>query len=224
MTVYGYARVSTTRQADQGESLEVQKRKIQGYADMEGLTVAKVFIERGVSAARGLAERPEGRALLDRLEPGDAVICSKLDRMFRSAADALQTCETFSERQIDLHLLDLGHGSVTGENGNGISHLVFTILSAVAEFERGRIAERISETKAKLREEGRYQGGVVPFGYRLTKDNMLEPVAAEQRAVKRIVKLRADGKSLRATAADMAKRGFKLSHQRVSDILDRQED
>ena len=46
--VYGYAWVSTACQADEGESLEVQRRQIDGYAHMQGLTLDKVFTERGV--------------------------------------------------------------------------------------------------------------------------------------------------------------------------------
>ena len=64
------------------------------------------------------------------------------------------------ERGISLHMIDLG-GDVTG---NGISKLVFTILSAVAEAERDRIRERVTQAKQDQRERGRYLGGKVPFG------------------------------------------------------------
>ena len=60
MAVYGYVRTSTTRQTAAGESLEVQRRTVTGYALMHGLALARVFVERGVSGARPLAERPEG--------------------------------------------------------------------------------------------------------------------------------------------------------------------
>ncbi len=89
MAVYGYARVSTSRQAEDGESLDVQQRTITGYAMMQGLGLDRVFIERGVSGSKPLADRPEGAALLAALRPGDAVVTAKLDRMFRSALDAL---------------------------------------------------------------------------------------------------------------------------------------
>jgi Resolvase, N terminal domain len=50
---YGYARVSTVHQADEGESLDVQQRQMAGYAQMQGLSIDKVFVERGVSGSRG---------------------------------------------------------------------------------------------------------------------------------------------------------------------------
>ena len=67
----------------------MQQRVIGGYATMQGLKLDKMFVERGVSGSKPLGERPEGAALLALLQPGDVVITPKLDRMFRSALDAL---------------------------------------------------------------------------------------------------------------------------------------
>jgi DNA invertase Pin-like site-specific DNA recombinase len=52
MTTYGYSRVSTVRQADEGESLEVQERIIAGYALQHSIKVDRVFVERGVSGSK----------------------------------------------------------------------------------------------------------------------------------------------------------------------------
>ena len=79
------------------------------------------------------------------------IITPKLDRRFRSAADALGTLEELKRPGHGLVMIDLG-GDVTG---NGISKLVFTILSAVAENERDRIRERIREVKRHLGVTGR---------------------------------------------------------------------
>jgi len=89
MPVYGYTRVSTDRQADEGESLGAQQRVIEGYAMMLGLTLDEIFVERGVSGSKPPRDRPEGSRLLAALELGDVLITPKLDRMFRSALDAL---------------------------------------------------------------------------------------------------------------------------------------
>jgi putative DNA-invertase from lambdoid prophage Rac len=99
---------------------------------------SRVSSERGVSGSKPLADRPEGAALLSALQPGDTVITPKLDRMFRSASDALANLDAMKRKCISLHMIDLG-GDVTC---NGIAKLVFTILSAVAEAERDRIKER----------------------------------------------------------------------------------
>ena len=124
MAVYGYVRVSTAKQASEGESLDVQQRTIAGYAMMHGLVLTRTFVEAGVSGSVPLAERPQGRALLTALQAGDGVITAKLDRMFRSALDALGVLAGLKDQQVSLHMIDLG-GDVTT---NGISKLVFTII------------------------------------------------------------------------------------------------
>src|SRR5690349_18779006 len=68
MAVYGYVRVSTDRQADDGESLGTQQRIIEGYAMMNALTLDRIFVERGVSGSKQLGERAEGTRLLAALK------------------------------------------------------------------------------------------------------------------------------------------------------------
>jgi putative DNA-invertase from lambdoid prophage Rac len=217
MATYGYARVSTDRQADDGESLGTQQRTIEGYAMMQGLALDRVFVERGVSGSKPLAERPQGERLLATLKAGDTVITPKLDRMFRSALDALDVLGQLQKRGISLHMIDLG-GDVTG---NGISKLVFTILSAVAEAERDRIRERIRDVKADQRKRHRYLGGTVPFGWRVADDGELVEVPDQQAAIRRAQQLRRDGQSLRAIASALAEDGVRLSHEGVKGIVSR---
>jgi putative DNA-invertase from lambdoid prophage Rac len=97
------------------------------------------------------------------------VITAKLDRMFRSASDALGTLEALKEQSVALHMIDLD-GDVCG---NGISKLVFRILSAVAENERDRIRERIRDVKRHLASQGVYGDGKQPFGYDIVGDRLV---------------------------------------------------
>jgi putative DNA-invertase from lambdoid prophage Rac len=103
-------------------------------------------------------------------------------------------------------MIDLG-GDVTG---NGISKLVFTILSAVAEAER----DRIRHVKADQRRRRRYLGGLVPFGWRVGPDGDLVEVPQQQAAIRRAQRLRARGLSLRAIAS-----GVRISHETVKRIV-----
>src|SRR3954454_13765123 len=199
MKVYGYTRVSTERQADEGESLDVQQRQIGGYAMMKGLEIGRVFVERGVSGSTHLNERPQGAALLAALEPGDVVVTAKLDRMFRSALDALDVLQHLKARGISLHMVDLG-GDVTG---NGISKLVFTILSAVAEAERDRIREHIVDVKRCQKTRGRFLGGSRLFGWQIAADGSLEPLESERKALLAMRRMQNAGKSLPTIATAM---------------------
>ncbi len=82
-------------------------------------------------------------------------------------------------------MMDLG-GDVTS---NGISKLVFTILSAVAEAERDRMRERIADVKRDQKQRGRYLGGSIPSGYRLGDDRTLIENEGEQIAIRGMVAL-----------------------------------
>jgi DNA invertase Pin-like site-specific DNA recombinase len=218
MKVYGYCRVSTTEQANGGLSLETQRQQIIGYCMMKGWQVAEFFIEAGVSGSVPLADRPEGQRLLAALDTGDIIITAKLDRAFRSAADALGTLEQLKEDGVGLHMIDLG-GDVTG---NGISKLVFTILSAVAENERERIRERIRDVKQHRASQRLYNGGKRPFGFDVV-DGKLVPNVNEQAALTRAKILRQQETSLRDIAAVWASEfGLpKVDAKSVARILDR---
>ena len=222
MKVYGYCRVSTAEQANGGLSLDQQKQQITGYSMMKGWQVAEFFVEAGVSGSVPLADRPEGQRLLAVLQPGDVVVAAKLDRAFRSAADALETLEELKKDKIGLHLIDLG-GDVCG---NGISKLVFTILSAVAEQERDRLRERIRDAKRHRASQSLFNGGKRPFGFDVEgegKNRHLVPNATEQAALARGKALQSKGTTLRAIASIWADEfGLKkFDANSVRRILDR---
>jgi putative DNA-invertase from lambdoid prophage Rac len=214
MAVYGYVRVSTKAQAEDGLSLEAQERQLNGYAMMQGLQVDELFIEKGVSGAKCFASRPEGSRLFDVMKSGDTLICSKLDRLFRSARDALTVSDELKQKGVSLHLLDLG-GDVTG---NGISKMFFTIVASFAEFERDRIAERISDVKSNEKEKGRYLGGTRPFGYQIADDGSLTKNKGEQSVIKQIFKLRKTGLSYRKIVESLSE-DVQISHVAVRKIL-----
>lgn len=215
MTTYGYCRVSTTTQANDGESLDVQRRQIEGWGHMQGTTIDHVFIERGISGSIAVQERPEGGVMWSKLKNGDTVVAAKLDRLFRSALDALQTVEDLKTRGVSLVLLDLG-GDISG---NGLSKLFLTIAAAFAEAERDRIRERVSQSKRDSRQRGRYLGGKIPFGYTVV-DGALVEVPAEQAVIVSAKAMRDAGKALRTIQHDLiAEYGRKLSLDALSRIV-----
>lgn len=221
--IYGYTRVSTNEQATEGQSLESQERMIQGYAQMKWAKVDEpvihFFSDAGVSGSVPLSERPDGQALLEKVATGDHIIVSKLDRMFRSSVDALNTLEVLKNRGVSLHMIDLG-GDVCG---NGISKLVFTILSAVAESERVRISERIKDAMANKRANGEYLGGRKPFGYEVVDGKLVEN-DHEQALIRGMINLHMQGDSYR-DIADYAKRhGCEMPPMSVYRIIHRELD
>ena len=218
---YGYARVSTEMQSESGISLDEQQRKIEARCIENGWHLEHVFIDAGVSGGTPLGKRPEGARLLAAVQPGDVIVAARMDRMFRSAVDALQTIESFKQRKISLWLLDLGNDC----SGNGISELIVTVLAAVAQFERGLISERIKDAKRNQRRALRHQGGTRPFGFAVVEEDEIKklvPIPEEQQAIADIVKLRKKGATLMAIRDQMRARGFgRLSHETVRQILRR---
>lgn len=219
--IYGYTRVSTLDQAS-GTSLHEQERKIKGLALVHGAdepSQVQIYRDEGVSGSVPLEQREQGGYLLDVLAPGDLLIVAKLDRAFRSAEDALRKASLLKERGIDLVIADIGQDPVTH---NGAGKLFFTLLAAMAEFERERILERTREGRHAKRSRGGYIGGNAPFGYRVAgegRGSRLVPVPEEQEAVRTILEARAEGLSLRAVAALVQERhGLSLSHTAVKRV------
>jgi DNA invertase Pin-like site-specific DNA recombinase len=148
----------------------------------------------------------------------DLVIAPKLDRMFRSALDALQVVEALKTRGVKLHLIDLG-GDIAG---NGLSKLFLTIAAAFAEAERDRIRERVGQVKADQKARGRFLGGSRPFGFNvIERDDGVELVRdeTEQAAIADMVAMRAQGLALRPIAEAMRAKGHAISHEGVARVL-----
>lgn len=214
MAVYGYARCSTQTQADAGETLGVQERQLQGWALMSGQEIANVFVEEGVSASIPLDKRPQGKALLSVLKRGDVVVASRLDRLFRSALDALQTVEKARSKGVTITIID-GLGEITG---NGMGRAFMTIAATFAELEREHIQERIRTVKLDQRQRGRYLGGKVPYGFTVEAGELV-PVPEAQPVLEAIRKLRAKGEPLRAIRQTVEKKfGQRLSLDAISRI------
>ncbi len=141
-----------------------QERKIRGFAAMQmDEPEVSIFSDPGISGSIPLDERPSGIRMLAALKVGDTIVAAKLDRLFRSATDALQSVEAFHKQGIHVVLLDVSAEPIAS---SGVGKLFFTILASVAEFERWRIAERMNDgRKAKLAKGG-YAGGHAPYGWR----------------------------------------------------------
>lgn len=225
---YGYSRVSTTEQATDRGSLDDQQRRIEGAAMIRGERLTRVFTDPGVSGSVDLSLRPAGADLLAAIQPGDVVIAAKMDRMFRSARDALATVERLRERGVRLILADMGTDPVTE---NGASKLFFTMLAAFAEFERTRIAERVTDGKRAKRAKGGHTGGSAPLGKRVVgtgRDARLEDDPTETALLARLRELRERGFSYDHTAVALEAEGFRgrtgkpLARQQLHRLLTRQ--
>jgi len=138
-SVFGYARVSTETQ-----NLDRQIDQLQKYG------VSEIFNEKMTGTKR---DRPELTELLNRMTAGDTVVIESLSRLGRSTKDLIELTETFHSKGV--HLVSLKE-SIDTNTSTG--KLLFTLMSAIAQFERDTIADRTREGLKSARARGRTGG------------------------------------------------------------------
>lgn len=214
--IRGYSRVSTVEQVD-GSSLDTQRKALEQF----GATA--FYPDEGISGSVPLSQREMGEELLADAQPGDTIVATKLDRMFRSARDALVMAEHLEDRGVKLVLLDISRDPV---NAGGVGKLIFTILAAVAEMERTRIRDRVKEGRQAKKARGGHMGGVAPFGWRVVgsgKAAVLEEVPSQQAALVTIRQAKDAGLSLRDISRVVQEvHGEYVSHVAIARILERE--
>lgn len=179
--ILSYVRCST-REQNEGTTIAEQERKNRAVAQLRSADLGYDFLnfaDIGVSGTIPLGDRPAGKDLLAMAKRGDTVIGTKLDRLFRSAKDALVTAEAFKKRGIDLILTDLGTEPITQ---NGVAKIVFGLLAMVAEFERDRMIERLNEGRKAKKAKGGHIAGSAPYGFKVVgrgREAKLEPFEEE---------------------------------------------
>jgi putative DNA-invertase from lambdoid prophage Rac len=208
--ILGYIRCSTADQVKEDRSsLQTQTDIIEGFARTRGADRfgVQIYTDAGVSGATKLSFRPAGSELLAAMKVGDTVVASKLDRMFRSASDALNMIDVFKERGVALILFDMGTDSVTE---SGVSKFLFTILAAVADMERVRIKERTAEGRKAKKAKGGPVGNT-PFGYRKVGEghaSIMVPDVGEQSAMRQMREMFQQRKKYREISEALAAQGL----------------
>lgn len=143
--IYGYARVSTVKQMKNGNSIDEQKAKLIEAGAQEIITDSYTGTKM---------ERPNFTALLERLQPGDKLIVTKLDRFARTAVEGGAIVKALHEKGVTIHILNMGIADNTP-----MGRLMVTMLLAFAEFERDMIVERTQGGKDIARANGKRVDG-----------------------------------------------------------------
>jgi DNA invertase Pin-like site-specific DNA recombinase len=156
----GYLRVSRDEQADSGLGLEAQRQRITAYCQLTGLSLTEVFEDPGISAGKPLASRPAGSQLLAVARKNKAVVVvAKLDRLFRSVADAAHSIADFNKMGIPLVAIAEGFDTT-----NPYGRPMAQITSVFAELERAMIRQRTRSAMSVTRSRGERISGHAPFG------------------------------------------------------------
>lgn len=144
--VFAYCRVSTQ---DQSNENQVQEIRSAGFE----VQPHRIF-EECVSGSIPAMERDGFRRLIDRLEWGDVLIVTKLDRLGRNAMDVRATVQKLSDQKVCVHCLALGGVDLTCAAGK----MTMAVISAVAEFERDLLIERTQAGLRRAKSEGKKLG------------------------------------------------------------------
>jgi putative DNA-invertase from lambdoid prophage Rac len=143
---FAYCRVSTA-----GQTTENQVREIEAA----GFQVdPRRLITESVSGASAIEQRPGFMKLLDRMESGDLLIVTKMDRLGRNAMDVQATVKRLDAADIRVHCLQLGGADLTSAAGK----MIMGMLNTFAEFERDLLIERTQAGLERARAKGKHLG------------------------------------------------------------------
>jgi putative DNA-invertase from lambdoid prophage Rac len=143
---FAYCRVSTIDQTTENQVLEIQQ---------SGFSIdAKRMIQESISGSVAANQRPQFTKLLDKLESGDVLVVTKLDRLGRNAMDVRATVEMLDKQGVKVHCLALGGVDLTSPAGK----MTMGVIAAVAEFERDLLVERTHAGLERAKAQGKTLG------------------------------------------------------------------
>lgn len=143
---FAYVRVSTTGQTTENQIREIEAAGFQ--------VEPRRIITETVSGSTAIAQRRGFTRLMDRLESGDVLIVTKLDRLGRDAIDVSTTVKALAEMGVKVYCLALGGADLTSSAGT----MTMNVLNAVAQFERDLLIERTQSGLKRAKSEGKTLG------------------------------------------------------------------
>ncbi|NDW07614.1 recombinase family protein [Jiella pacifica] len=144
--IFAYVRVSTVGQTTENQLGEIRAAGFQ--------VEPRRIVAETVSGSVAASERPGFAKLVDRLEEGDILVVTKLDRLGRNAMDVRKTVDRLDEGGIKVHCLALGGVDLTSPAGR----MTMGVINAVAEFERDLLIERTQAGLIRAKAEGKTLG------------------------------------------------------------------
>lgn len=161
---FAYVRVSTTGQTTENQIQEIEAA---------GFNVEPHrIVTETVSGSVPIAQRQGFSRLIDKLESGDILIVTKLDRLGRDAIDVSSTVRNLAELGIKIYCLALGGADLASSAGT----MTMNVLNAVAQFERDLLIERTQSGLLRAKKEGKALGR--PFSLSVSqKRNVREDLA-----------------------------------------------
>ncbi len=199
MKAFSYLRVSSRGQID-GDGFDRQREKISKWAESNGFSIKREFLEEGISGTNELSDRPAMIELLAAIASNGVrtVIVERADRFARDLVASELLLREFTRLGVKVIEAEGGNDLSAGDDDNPTAKLVRQILGAVSEFEKTSIVLKLRAARTRVRKENGRCEGRKPFGER----------KGEAETLKLIRKLRRKPKG-----------GKRLSYARIADRL-----
>lgn len=165
-----YVRVSTDDQADRG-TIESQVEYAHKYCDLNDIKIIREYRDDGVTGTLPLQDRPAGHDLLQDAQAGlfTTVLVFKLDRLGRATRVILNAIYDLEKTGVKLKSM-----TEPFDTGDASGRFLLTILAGVADLERSNILDRMWLGANRAAAEGKWLGGIVPYGYIKNDEGYLE--------------------------------------------------
>lgn len=186
---YGYVRVSTAIQAQEGSSIDEQERKIKAWAEMNNKKLVKIFKDEGVSGTF-MFERPGFKSLMSLIDKGDVLVANDLSRVTRNASDIAKLLEEFKSKEIAIVFIKDGF-----DTSSMMGNVMAQMASIMKEMEAKQAAERTKDTLAEMKTQGRNISRP-PYGWKKSsyaKGSGLVEHKEQQIIITAMRKMREDG-------------------------------
>lgn len=209
---------------DDGNTLELQRDRLEAYCKLNQLDIVEIIEERGVSGSIPLEKREGGQRAIKLIKEkqADHIIALKLDRLFRNVVDCCEWTNKWHKTNISLHLVDMGGTSIN--SGSSVGSLFLTLLSAFAQFERDTLAERTSAS-LQHKKKNRIVYNHLPYGFDKVNDNLIDN-EVEQKVIAEMRSMSNNGATLNAIANSLnsrnitGKQGGKWYARTVKNVLE----
>ena len=202
--VVGYVRVSTVNQVENGDGLEIQRRKITEYCKDKGIALKKIYEDAGISGA--VKDRPGLLGLLKDCERGliKRVIICKQDRLSRELTTAIWIETQFKKYDIELNsVIDPDY-----DMDDPLQKAFKRIADVFAELEKDVIVSRLRDGRINTAKNGERGSGAIAFGYKKA-NGKLEINPGESRWVEKIFRLAVKGRRTSQLAHLLNKNGLR---------------